>query len=611
MDALKEEWPLAGAGRADWEQAAAAVLRKSHRMTDGQDPAEAADVLSTRSLEGVVVPALGTADDLVGLAPTGLPGQPPYVRGSAVRTQGWDVRIPLADPDPVRAARSALTDLERGGTSLWVTIGTSGTDPADLPAVLADVFLDFAPVVLQPDSGPACLTAARQFLQILQDRELVPAPGSSFGADPIGLHARGLLTAEEVGPLTAEVAALATRPGLRALVVDGTTVHNAGAGQAQELAYSLAAGVGYLRLLQAAGIAPDRACELLEFRYAATDDQFLTIAMLRAARRLWHRVTELSEVGPAGRAQHQHAVTSWAMTTRYDPWVNMLRATVAAFAAGTAGADSVTVLPFDDALGISDDMARRVARNTSSLLISESHVAAVSDPAGGSYAVERLTDSLAKAAWAEFGRIEAEGGVFGTLAGGGLAGRVAAVAAERERLIDHRRLALTGINEFPLADEKLLDRPARQQAPSVGPFAPRRYSAAFEELRDNPTAETVFIAALGSVAGHTARATFTVNLLASGGVGVDRPAAPATVPDLVTAFRASGSSVAAVVGSDAAYEAEGATLISGLRAAGASWILLAGRPPAALADLVDDHVVAGSDAISFLTSTRTHLTGAV
>ncbi|RIJ77519.1 methylmalonyl-CoA mutase [Nakamurella silvestris] len=600
MDALKEEWPLGGVGRARWEKAAAAVLRRSRRMTDDQDPAEVADLLSTRTLEGVRVPALGTAADLP---------VPPVRVLPPVRVDGWDIRIPVTDPDRARAERSVLTNLERGGSSLWVTVGPGGTDPRDLAGLLAGVFLDFAPVVLQAPAGLTTQTA-RAFLDVLDERELIPAAGSNLGADPIGHLARGWIPEAEVAPQIAEIAGLARHPGLRAFVVDTTVLHNAGSGQVQELAYSLAAGVTYLRLLTASGVPVQRAVRLIEFRYAATDDQFLTIASLRAARRLWNRVTALSGVPTADRTQLQHAVTSWAMTTRYDPFVNMLRTTVAAFAAGTGGADAVTVLPYDTAIGVSDDMANRVARNTSSLLISESHVAKVADPAGGSYAVEELTDSLARAAWAEFQLIESEGGILASLAGGGLAGRVAATAAARTAAISHRRMALTGVSEFPLAGEVLLTRPPLP-AGTGGPFAPHRYAETFEGLRDIPAAAPVFLAPIGSAAAHTARATFAANLLAAGGIEVVRPQVPAGADELVAAFRKAGTTVAAVVGTDADYAEHAPELITALRAAGATWILLAGKPRGALADLVDDHVVVGADAITFLTTTRAHLTGTV
>ena len=109
-----------------------------------------------------------------------------------------------------------------------------------------------------------------------------------------------------------------------------------------ELGYSLAAGAAYLRALVGAGFSVDEAAGQIDFRYAATDEQFVTIAKLRAARRLWSRVLELSGATPSG--QRQHAVTSRPMYSAFDPYVNMLRATVAAFAAGVGGAQAVTVL---------------------------------------------------------------------------------------------------------------------------------------------------------------------------------------------------------------------------------------------------------------------------
>ena len=192
---------------------------------------------------------------------------------------------------------------------------------------------------------------------------------------------------------------------MRVFVVDATEVHDRGASDVQELAHSLAVGAHYLRTLTDAGFDLDEAAEIVEFRYAATDEQFTTIAKLRAARRLWAPGPRAQRATSA-REQHQHAVTSRPMMSKYDPWVNMLRTTVAAFAAGVGGADAVTVLPFDSPLGAPDAFGRRIARNTSHLLIDESHVATVADPAGGAYAVEKLTDDLAVAAWELFGRLD-------------------------------------------------------------------------------------------------------------------------------------------------------------------------------------------------------------
>ncbi len=294
------------------------------------------------------------------------------------------------------------------------------------------------------------------------------------------------------------------------------------------------------------------------------------------------------------RGQRQHVVTSRPMMSKYDPWVNMLRTTVAAFAAGVGGADAVTVLPFDAPLGAPDALARRIARNTSSLLISESHVARVADPAGGSYAVEKLTDDLARAAWAELGRIEEAGGVLAALDDGSLRARIDEVVGVRDDQVAHRTRPLTGLSEFPHLAERLPER-----TPLPGADRVRRYGAAYEALRDEPADRPVFLATMGTVAAHTARATFAANLFAAGGVAVD-VAGPTDGLDAVVAAY-DGQPVVCLTGTDAAYAEWGAPLVAALRDAGARHVILAGRPTGIE---VDDSCAVGVDALSFLHRTR-------
>jgi methylmalonyl-CoA mutase len=272
----------------------------------------------------------------------------------------------------------------------------------------------------------------------------------------------------------------------------------------------------------------------------------------------------------------------------YDPWVNMLRTTVAAFAAGVGGADAITVLPFDSPLGVPDAFGRRIARNTSSLLISESHVARVGDPAGGSYAVEKLTDDLARTAWEIFGRLED---------GGSLDEMVAATVEQRDRDVARRKRPITGLSEFPHLGEVL---PEREADPTAGDV--RRYGAGFEALRAAPVATPVFLATMGTVASHTARATFATNLFAAGGVSVVAAGGTEGVADVLAAY--DGQSVVCLAGADPTYSEWGADLVSALREAGAHHVILAGRP----GDIeVDDSCAVGVDALDFLRRTRERL----
>lgn len=589
----------------DWERAAAAVLRRSGRL--GEDDADEAvwERLTRRTLDGLPVPALGTAA-LVSDLPE--PVRPP------ARDAGWDVRSWLADPDPATANGLALTDLENGAHSLLLQVGPGGIPADGLARALDGVLLDVAAVVLDAPHDP--LGAARALAAVAEARETGEAGGTplavgtNLGVDPFAAAARVATSTPDMdadaGGTVVEAYRIGQGMGCRALVVDGTALHDAGASDVQEVGYALAVAAHHLRALEAAGVAPADAAASIEFRLAATDEQFPTVAKLRAARRLWARVLELSGVPEDSRQMVLHAVTSRPMMTRQDPWVNMLRTCVAAFAAGVGGADAVTVLPFDVRLGLPDAFGRRIARNTSTLLVEESHVARVADPAGGAFAVESLTDALARAAWEELGTIEASGGVAAALADGSVGERVARVVAERDRLVATRRRAITGTSEFPHLEEELPER-----APHPGGGHPvRAWAEPFERLREQPADTPVFLATMGPLARHTARATFAANLLAAGGVAVHGQGAHDDVDAVLADYRGpdGGQPVVCLAGHDEDYAAWGAPLVSALRDAGARWVVVAGRPEVAGTDLgVDDHAAVGTDAVAFLQRVRREL----
>ncbi len=579
--------------REEWQAATAAVLRKSRRLAEDASDSDVWDVLATTTLDGISVSPLGTPELSADLPDPGLPGQAPFTRGAAAMRGlegdaggGWDIRGWFADPDAQRTADDVAADLENGVNSVWLSLGTGGIAIDSLAAILEPVFIDLAAVVLDAPSEP--VQAAEAFAAIVTDKAVTPAPGTTLGADPIGAKVRATGNADV--SVAVEVARIAERIGSRAITVDATAVHDAGASDVQELAYSLAAGAAYLRALVDAGFAPDAAAALIDFRYAATDQQFPTIAKLRAARRLWTRVQELSGISPIG--QMQHAVTSRPMMSRYDTYVNMLRTTVATFAAGVGGADAVTTLPFDEPLGLPEAFSRRIARNTSSLLIDESHVAAVTDPAGGAHAVEKLTDDLARAAWALFGELDAADDLVDAIRP-----LIAEAVAARALQIAKRRLPLTGVSEFPNLHEELpVRRPYAAGRPEVF-----RYGHEFEEMRDARAAKPVFLATMGTVAQHTARATFAANLFAAGGVDTVVGGATDGVEAVVAAY--DGSPVVCLCGTDASYAELGADVVSALRNAGAKYVVVAGK-----ADIgADANAAMGLDALAFLRTIREFL----
>lgn len=588
--ALAAEFPAAT--HEQWQHLVTGVLRKSGKEVS-DDTAE--EALSTVLEPGLSTRPLYTARDT---APDpGLPGFAPFVRGGRVEgatAGGWDVRQRHA----TAGGGAILTDLENGITSLWLVVGegNGGIPVSGLGEALDGVYLDLAPLAL--DAGDEAEAAARELLRVHEERGIAPeAARGNLGADPLGHEARTGRSYD--GP---PVAGLARRcvdryPGLRALTVDALPYHEAGGSAAQELGCALATGVAYLRDLTGAGLSVQQACGQIEFRYAATADQFLTIAKLRAARRLWARVAEVCGAPGAG-AQRQHAVTSPVMMTRRDPWVNMLRTTVATLAAGVGGADAVTVLPFDQELGLPDAFARRIARNTSTILIEESHLARVIDPAGGSWYVERLTDELAHAGWDFFQEVERAGGQSAALRSGWVGDRLAETWSARSAKLARRSEPITGVSEFPYLAEKPVVR-APAPAPPVGGLPRVRRDEEFEALRarsDAHLASTgarprVYLAALGPASAHTARLTFASSLFQAGGIE------PVTDGD----FADSGARTVCLCSSDSLYEEQAEAVVRDLRAAGATQVFLAGRP--GQYEGVDSYVFAGCDAVAVLSTT--------
>uniref|UniRef100_A0AAU3H3G2 methylmalonyl-CoA mutase n=1 Tax=Streptomyces sp. NBC_01401 TaxID=2903854 RepID=A0AAU3H3G2_9ACTN len=604
-DGLSQAAEFPNPSHDQWQTLVEGVLRKSGKEVTGSAAEEA---LSTALGDGLTVRPLYTSTDAS--ADPGLPGFAPFTRGSRATgnsTGGWDVRQRHELTDPVRLNEALLGDLENGVTSLWLTVGGPGGVPVSgLARALDGVYLDLAPVVL--DAGDDPEPAIRELLGLYEARGIAKeAVRGSLGLDPLGQSARAG-TEPELGTAV-QWARLCSReyPGLRSLAVDALPYHEAGGSAAQELGLSLATGVACLRALTASGLSVQEACAQLEFRYAATADQFLTIAKLRAARRLWARVAEVCGA-PADGAQRQHAVTSPVMMTRRDPWVNMLRTTLACLGAGVGGAESVTVLPFDHALGLPDAFARRIARNTSTILMEESHLARVTDPAGGSWYVERLTDELATASWAFFQEIERAGGQAAALGSGMVEERLAATWAARSRDLARRKEPVTGVSEFPAIDERQVEREPVPATPSGGGLPKVRRDEAFEALRARSDAHLaatgsrpkVFVAALGPASVHTARASFAANLFLSGGIEPVHEPASVDASTAAAAFAASGATAACLCSTGALYAEQADDVVSALRSAGAEQIFLAGRPGEYAG--ADVHVFAGCDVVAVLSS---------
>jgi len=586
--------------RGRWRSAVAGVLAKSTR----KEPAELGDepehLLDTATYDGFAIRPLYTAFDELAEPP--LPGEWPYLRGGpenpALRDvkSGWKVveAVPAAGTAAGEANAAVLAALGDGVSALLIRVGESGAAPGELDGLLEGVYLSMAPVII--DAGADYRAACDVMLALIAEVEPDQRTTLSvdLGADPLTAS-----LSDRPAPAIEDVVAVASRlaadRGVRAITVDGPAFHNLGANATWELAGSVAVAVAYLRVLTESGIPVGQALRQISFRLAADDDQFMTIAKMRAVRRLWARVAEVVGDPDSGGAV-VHAETSLPMMTQRDPWVNMLRTTLAAFGAGVGGADTVLVFPFDVAIpggfpGTARSFARRIARNTQLLLLEESHVGRVLDPAGGSWFVEDLTEQLAEQAWRHFQAIEAHGGFVD--ARDFIAGQVAEIAARRTDDIAHRRTAITGVNEFPNLAEPALPQGASQII--AGNLA--RYAAGFEALRDRSDAflaragsrPQVLLLPLGPLAEHNIRTTFATNLLASGGIEAVNPGTvdAGAVAAAVAEISAAGSPrVAVICGTDKRYQDEAVGIVAAARNAGISRIYLAG-PEKTLGDVKD------------------------
>ena len=545
----------------------------------------------------------------------------------------WQIMQRIDHPDAAQANAQALHDLENGAGVLEIEFaggpgargfGVANGTSQTLARLFDGVFFDAGiAIALNPVLGRE--NAGINLADLIEGRGIDPAKVDlRFNYQPLGAIAtRGAAPApwpEFEKPFAKMIGDLSRR-GFKGpfALADGRPVHDAGGSEAQELAFTLAVAVAYLRALEAGGMGLEPARAALSFRLSADADQFLTLAKFRALRLLWARIEQACGLTP--RPIFIAAQTAWRMLTQRDPYVNMLRATMATFSASLGGANAITVLPHTLALGLPDAFARRVARNTQLVLLEESNLAKVTDPAAGSGGIENLTQQLCEAAWSLFQEIEKAGGVFAALEQNLIQRKVAATRAAREANIARRKEVLTGATEFPNLHEALVAvlkadpvalAPSGEAKFKFDALSPMRLAAPFERLRDRSdqilkergARPKVFLANLGTPAGFTARAAFAKSFFETGGIeaidteGFTDPAALAAV------FTTSGAALACLCSSDKVYAGHATAAAKALQSAGAKHIYLAGRAREQEAALraagVNDFIFAGGDALTVL-----------
>ncbi len=560
---------LAMAQESDWLAMAEAALR-----------GQSVDSLTSHEADGLTrQPLYSEARNPTNHNPSGLPGFAPFMRGTQAvnnKFRAWHIARHITLGRDGAGNTDILADLDGGVSALMLDPNGQIFTPDILHDLLKNVMLDIVPIALMAGNNVDNAGALLAFL----DSHKSPKTFAGFiNHDPYPALLHNKSTAAP--DISALFKLAATHQNIGLLAANGYGWRGQGAGTAQEIGLALATMSQHLRDAETANIAPDVALSRMTLTLAAETDFFVTIAKMRAARFVWHNFAKALGAKAAQIKPRLHAITDLRSFSDIDPWVNILRATVASMGAGIAGVDWLGVMPCSASSAADNDLTRRIARNTHIILQEESHIGHVSDAAGGSWYVEQLTRDVAANAWQEFQKIEAAGGLAKAVRGTMLDDALAAQREAMAKQVDNRAMPLIGVSEFP-------DIEAAPLPPNISPYASKQFrlAAPFEALRRaaQPTKPKVFQACIGKMADFSPRADFAANFYAAGGIhtiasaGGTGGTSGTDVAAIAENFKKSGAKIAVICGTDADYETYAAPLAAALLEAGAIHLALAGQP---------------------------------
>ena len=541
-----------------------------------------------RTGEGFNVRPYYRAENLEGIQFLGSQaGEFPYVRGTRAHNR-WRVHQTVEVNCPKEANAEALKLLNSGVDSLGFEIVKEGFTAADLDELLHEICV---PAISLVFSGKGMGDVADLVIAKLEKEGTIAEADVAFAIDPLvkGLSTKGDFCSPNGEKCFARIAALIKKTAaykhIRIVTVSADIFSNAGSTIVEELAFALSAGNDYIARLTDAGLTVDEAARKLRFSFAVTSNYFMEIAKLRAARMLWANIVKAynPEKNCAGKMMI-HATTSKWNQTVYDPYVNMLRGTTEAMSAAIGGVYSMEVTPFDRSFETPTEFSKRIARNVELLLKHESHFDQVVDPAGGSYYVENLTQSIAAEAWKLFIEIEEKGGYTEAYKSGMIVERVKASAAAKDKNIATRRQVLLGANQYPnfteVAPKEVTAEAVTRPTAEGNVLVPYRGAMAFEEMRlhvdRSGKSPKAFMLTCGNLAMARARAQFSCNFFACAGIRVIDNTFFKSVEEGVEAALASKAEIVVVCSSDDDY-AEVAPKVKELLA-GRAILVVAGAP---------------------------------
>ena len=518
-------------------------------------------------------------------------GEFPYVRGTHAHNR-WRVHQTVSVVCPKEANAEALKILNAGVDSLGFCIASADFSAADLDTLLKDICIEAVEITFcgEKTAHVAELVLAKVEKEGIAKEDVRIA----FCIDPLvkGLSSKGDFCSPNGEKCIARIVELIHKTKeykhVRIVTVAGQTFGNSGSTIVEELAFTLSAGHDYLVRLTDAGLDVDAAARKLRFSFSVSSNYFMEIAKFRAARMLWANIVK--GYGPAKNCACKmqiHAETSRWNQTVYDPYVNMLRGTTEAMSATIAGVHSLEVMPFDASFENPTEFSKRIARNVELLLKNESHFDQVVDPAGGSYYVENLTQSIAAEAWKLFLEIEEKGGYTEAYKAGLIVERIKASAAAKDKNIATRRQTLLGANQYPnfteVAGKEITAESVTRKQAEGNVLVPYRGAMAFEEMRlqvDRSGKEPkAFMLTCGNLGMARARSQFSCNFFACAGIKVIDNTYFKSIEEGAKAALESKAQIVVVCASDDDY-AEAAPKVNELLG-GKAILVVAGAPACA------------------------------
>lgn len=541
--------------------------------------------------EGLKVQPYYRQEDLEKLSVNTAPGAFPFVRGNEAEYNNWQIIQQINSPSLENANKRAVQAVERGAEGLSFRIDQVN-NAEDLAFLLKNIDLTETDLHFHSANTYSILA---DLLRKEFERQNIDAGkvSGSFNFDSFGYY---LLNGDFYNSHDDNMNELVCLldlmkkdlPNFRLININGQHFANAGAHAAQELAFSLASAVEYISQLTEKGCEVENILPRMRMSLSMGPSYFMEIAKFRAVRLLWANISKQYTQKAELQKIRVHGVSSLYNKTVYDLYNNMLRNTTEAMSAAIGGVDEITVLPHDFVLGGESEFGDRIARNVQLLLKEESHFDKVADPSAGSYYIENLTKMLAEEAWAEFLKVEEQGGFLKAMTDGFIKSEIENTRTQREKLISSRRKVYVGINNYPNLTEEFPADQVYPQRKNIGGNALQMHRGAesFEDIRYRCDAyakagnkrPVALMLQFGHPSMRNARAMFSSNFIGVGGYKIESLICenPAGVSKLMQDIK---PDLVVLCSSDEEYLETGMQYLEAVKAVGGyRAILIAGSP---------------------------------